>query len=129
VTGRRDDAGEGAGLLLEEAVDGQEVLADLRGAGPGARVLDELEGERFERVARLAAEQAPPPRHHSRGQAAEAQHVRPARRGEAPVAMARHGMADEVKQPREREEGLASHFAGAKGAVQLEGGKGRGRGG
>src|SRR5262249_61916025 len=48
---------------------------------------------------------------------------------EAPAAMARHGMTDEVEQTHQGEEGLACHLARAEGAVQLKGREGRGRGG
>jgi len=93
------------------------VLADLRGARPGARVLGELESERFEGASRFTAEQAAPPPHHLARQAAKSQDVRVAHIAETPAPMARHGMTDEVEQTHQGEEGLACHLARAEGAV------------
>ena len=43
--GGRDGGGEAGGLIVEEALDGAEVLADLGAAGAGAGVLEEAQAK------------------------------------------------------------------------------------
>src|SRR2546430_3146879 len=73
--GGRDGGGEAGGLIVEEALDGAEVLADLGAAGAGAGVLEEAQAKIDEDLARCAAQEGPPHLRPSRGQPPEAVHV------------------------------------------------------
>src|SRR2546429_1341082 len=88
--GGRDDGGEAGGLIVEEALDGAEVLPDLGAAGAGAGVLEEAQAKIDEDLARSAAQEGPPHLRPSRGQPPEAVHVGVAGTG-SPLAPARRG--------------------------------------
>src|SRR3989454_11384228 len=111
--GGRDGGGEAGGLIVEEALDGAEVLADLGAAGAGAGVLEEAQAKIDEDLARCAAQEGPPHLRPSRGQPPEAVHVGVAGEG-APGAPARRGGGGaEGREPRQSAEGPAPAAARA----------------
>src|SRR5712692_280925 len=119
-TGGRDGGGEAGGLIVEEALDGAEVVADLGAAGAGAGVLEEAQAQLDQHVARRAAQEGPPHLRPLRGQPPEAVHMGMVWH-RSPVAPALRGrMPDEAQEPDQGEEGLARHVARAEGAVEVE---------
>src|SRR5207302_10350411 len=97
--GGRDGGGEAGGLIVEEALDGAEVLADLGAAGAGAGVLEEAQAKIDEDLARSAAQEGPPHLRPSRGQPPEAVHVGVAGEGSPGAPAARGGWGGEAGEP------------------------------
>src|ERR1700730_4699262 len=118
--GGRDGGGEAGGLIVEEALDGAEVVADLGGAGAGAGTLEEAQAQLDEHLARRATQEGTPHLRPRRGQPPEAVHVGRGwqRSPVAPTLGSR--MPDETQEPDEGEEGLARRVARAEGAVEVE---------
>src|SRR6185503_19563862 len=56
----RDGGGERTRLVVEEALDGPEIVLDLRAARPRARMLEQAKRELLDRLARGPAEHAAP---------------------------------------------------------------------
>src|SRR5207247_7708829 len=104
MTGGRDGASQRERLLLEEAVDGEKVLVNLRGPGACPVVIDQLEGQRLEGAARFTSKQPAPPGGRLLGQPAKSHHVGMGNRGEAPAPVPRYRMPDEVQKSHQREE-------------------------
>src|SRR5882672_5787669 len=118
--GGRDGGGEAGGLIVEEALEGMEVVADLGAAYAGARVLEEAQAQLGQHLARRAAQEGPPHLRPLRGQPPEAVHIGMVWQ-RSPVAPALGGrMPDEAQEPDQGKEGLARHVARAEGAVEVE---------
>src|SRR6266446_4276744 len=126
--GGRNGGGEAGGLIVEEALDGAEVLADLGAAGAGAGVLEEAHAKIDEDLARCAAQEGPPHLRPSRGQLPEAVHVGVAGQRPSVAPAVRGGMADEAQEPDQGEECLARHVTRAESSVEVEPREGLGRG-
>src|SRR3989454_1875665 len=118
--GGRDGGGETGGFIVEEALDGAEVVADLGAAGAGAGVLEEAQAQLDQRLARRPAQKGTPQLRPLRGQPPEAVHIGMAWH-RSPVAPALGGrMPDQAQEPDQGEEGLARHIARAEGAMEVE---------
>jgi hypothetical protein len=126
VPGGGTGAGQRDGLAFVEAGDGVEVFLDLAGPGAGARVLEQVQGQGLEGLARGAVEHAAPRRRGAREQAPESHDPRVRRGAEAATAVAGHRVAREAQEAHQREERLDRHLPRPEGAVQLEGREGRG---
>src|SRR5712692_8528293 len=73
--GGRDGGGEAGRFIVEEALDGAEVVADLDAAGAGAGVLEEAQAQLDQYLARRAAQQGTPHLRPLCGKPPEAVHI------------------------------------------------------
>ena len=107
-------------LVLEEALDGPQVLLDGGAAGERRGVVEQTQREPLDGGPRPAAQQGVPQRRPLRGQTPERVEAGVAGQSRAGAARDRRRVPDEAQEPHQREEPVGGDVAGAKGPVQLE---------